>query len=244
MVEDVDFSGWAELLNRFVGVGVRGPRSAERLRALGVDGVRVVGDPALALVRDELSARACPPRVALNVAAPFSTGADAARYHRVIQALVEALEPMCQNGSLVIPIALHRTDVGPTRMVLDALGVPEDVPVAADPAAFFALLEGATLSIGVRLHAAVLSCCAGVPPVLVGYRDKCLDFMESVDLVPLHVPLEAVSRAALQDAIHRVVRGGEPLPRKVLAIAKHWRGELASYAAEIRSALATEVGVG
>lgn len=45
-------------------------------------------------------------------------------------------------------------------------------------------------SVCVRLQGAVLSLCAGTPVILLGYRDKCEDFMHSVESIDTYVDLQ------------------------------------------------------
>ena len=44
-------------------------------------------------------------------------------------------------------------------------------------------------TICVRLHASVLSLCNNIPTILFGYRDKCEDFMSSMDLNEYYIDL-------------------------------------------------------
>jgi polysaccharide pyruvyl transferase WcaK-like protein len=55
-----------------------------------------------------------------------------------------------------------------------------EVHVAATPAEFFSLLDGAAVVVAERLHAAVLAACAGVPFVSLEYQPKCADFAGAV----------------------------------------------------------------
>jgi polysaccharide pyruvyl transferase WcaK-like protein len=83
-----------------------------------------------------------------------------------------------------------------------AVGRAEDVlhwPGSAE--AYLELVGPCTLALVVRLHAAVLSCCAGTPPLMLGYRDKCLDMMASLGLERWHVDLTSPEGDILAPAL-------------------------------------------
>lgn len=175
-----DLSGWAELLNDADGVGVRGPRSAAALRAIGVERAEVVGDPALCLAAGRPVAMDDRPRFAWNVAGT-ATGdraladAEADRSQAVAAMLIEA-------GWEPVLLAMTPEDAPMLAERARALGVSASVHRPRDFAAFAALVGPCTATVAVRLHASVLSTAAGVPSVLVAYADKCVDFLESVGL--------------------------------------------------------------
>jgi hypothetical protein len=59
-------------------------------------------------------------------------------------------------------------------------------------------LEGSYALISVRLHAAALASCVGVPSVLLTYRSKCQDFMSSMGLEFFAVPLSPADAGILR----------------------------------------------
>jgi len=223
----VDLSEWARLLAEPARLGVRGPLTLDRLRDLGLRDVQVVGDLALALAAPRPATQASPPRVAVNVALPpreqYGQGAFA-----ILRALEEPLARLAREGWEIVPVALEDGDC----RHLDALlaGVPgphREVQRPRDAATFFALVQPCAFAVSVRLHGAILSACAGVPPLLLGYRDKCLDFMESVDLADWHMELQAATAAEIRDRV-LAMRAVDPA----------WRGRLVERAQEMARRLA------
>jgi hypothetical protein len=65
---------------------------------------------------------------------------------------------------------------------------------------FMTTVGGGHCLIGVRLHSAVLACASGILPILIAYRDKCYDFMESLNLEHLTVNLAEDSGPAITSA--------------------------------------------
>lgn len=181
--ETQDLSRWAPMLRQFRGLGVRGPRSVARLAAIGVDGAEVVGDPALLLARDRARAAASEPVVALNLSSPAG-GDRVGREAAWLAKAASTLRAMVNAGWRVRPFLMNEQDRSPTQDALQGLPKDRVNPVVrpADAEALMDHLGDCHLTLAVRLHAAVLSCSVGVPPVLLGYREKCQDFMESMDL--------------------------------------------------------------
>ncbi|MCG8402397.1 MAG: polysaccharide pyruvyl transferase family protein [Firmicutes bacterium] len=179
-----DLNGWADILCNAVGVGVRGPLSVARLRTIGLQ-AEVVGDPALLFTLERPSADPSRTRrIAVNVAAPVAASQTSARDQaQAAEALLlEWASPWTKAGWQIVPIAMTPEDVAACRSLMRQLDAP-DVPVhqPRDVAAFQRLVSNCSLMFAVRLHAVVLASTLGVPAVLVGYRGKCQDFMQSLD---------------------------------------------------------------
>ncbi len=47
---------------------------------------------------------------------------------------------------------------------------------------YFSLAEQVDVVLAFKLHAVVLAHCVGSPTISLGYREKCFDYMESMDL--------------------------------------------------------------
>jgi polysaccharide pyruvyl transferase WcaK-like protein len=231
MTDDVELQSWAPLLSRFKRVAVRGPRSAARLEAIGVQDVHVIGDPALALrFTEELSPSPRPPCLALNVARPDRRTRDAIGYDVLEGEMIRVVGSLVDAGWTVEPIAMHRADVEPTDRVLRGLGSSLPVPVAATVEEFFGRVAPCSLMLAVRLHAAVLACCVDVPPLLVGYRDKCSDFMESLALGELLVPFPLQKPDALRAGVALVLRDHARLRASIAREVSLTRARLAEHA--------------
>lgn len=227
--DGVDLSAWAPLLKRFANLGVRGPRSLATLRRLGVEHAEVVGDLALALTRDAPHPADATPTIAVNLSLPAPNepqGDEAVRFDE----LLEALRPLTRRGWAVRPYAMNPADLAPTRGFVERLcgrGVP--VPHLDSVAGFMDYVGPSTLNVTVRLHGAILGCCAGVPPVMLGYRDKCLDFAESIGMADACVYLPAARTGEVTLAVGRGLETAEADRRRVLARCGALRDRLMSY---------------
>jgi len=120
---------------------------------------------------------------------------------------------------------LDRKDLEPLKEFCRRAGISASRIVFKNPVALIRSIQTCDALIGVRLHSAVLAACAGVPPVLIGYRDKCLDFMLSMDLESLHIPLSEETIGTLRERIEEKLDSIERLRTVGSFIhdrARHW----------------------
>lgn len=229
--QDASYSKWLPLLKHFKHLGVRGPLSLIRLQNLGIGSAEVTGDLALALTKENLTCPAQSQSFAFNVCIPQSAE-NTTDSDNLIASFIAVVRSFYQQGMRPVPIALAPDDFEPTRIVLDeALGKHNiQVQVPANHEQYFALVQDCAFMIGVRLHAAVLSCCVGVPPLLIGYRDKCADFMESMELDAWLVPLLNLTAETLWEHVETLSRQRDSLAIKIHSNALKYRKKLENYA--------------
>ena len=233
LAPDVDLRAWKPLLPQFRRVGVRGPRSLAALAAMGVTGnTEVVGDLALCLARPGLVPLSDPPSFAVNLALPNMADYGHGEY-AAFQGLEVAARTLCRAGWRCRPVAMHPSDVLPLTRFLAAIGISETPYLPPNADALLRFLAPCHFTAAVRLHAAVLSCCAGVPPLMLGYRDKCLDFMESMTLSDWHLALQSAGPAETQEKTLSIAAECGSLRLPTLAQSQHWQTRLASYLQQI-----------
>jgi len=233
----VELGPWATLLPRFAHISVRGPLSAERLATLGVTRVDVTGDPAFLLARSSLEPTADPPRVLLNVAQPERPDRTDA-WNASMAALAEALRELAAANWLIEPVAMQARDVADTAEVLAAAGVRAAPWLARDSDSFFRRAAPCTFAITVRLHAGILAACAGVPPVVLGYRDKCLDFCRSIGIYDHHVDLQCAPPEAVRETVERVRAAAERSRPEILQRANERRRAILDFVRRAQPGLA------
>jgi polysaccharide pyruvyl transferase WcaK-like protein len=229
--DGVDVSEWRSLLGGFARLGVRGPRSKRSLEALGLRNAEVVGDLALSLTSDRAVEPAKdPPQVALNIAMPSGQDYDAPA-NAFLSDVATAVRRLVKQGWQVVPFAMASMDTPPVTRFLQEVDLAHlPVPVLTTTRQFFDLIAPCTFTIAVRLHGAILSTCIGVPPLMLGYRDKCLDFMESVELTEWHIALGDAAPGEISDRTARLAEVAPSLRADVLARSQRWRRKLESYA--------------
>lgn len=229
MANRVDILEWKSLLADFKKIGVRGPRSKEALDSIGVANVEVIGDLALFLTRARPVPPADRPQFTVNVSLPPKDKQDSGDYSR-LQELEESVVALIRAGWEPVPIAMHRTDVDPLQQLMarvDRAGTPISVLDTAEQ--FFEKVAPCRFTLAVRLHTAILSCCVGVPPLMLGYRDKCLDFMQSMQMEEWHIGLETAPRGEITEKVRRLSAQPETLRAAILERANGWKERLVEY---------------
>jgi polysaccharide pyruvyl transferase WcaK-like protein len=224
----VDIRDWGSLLKQFKRVGIRGPRSLQALGDIGIDHAEVVGDLALALTEDVPRAPGADNCYVLNAAMSRTGDPDFPRQF-LLDELRSTVQRLAQLGWKPIPIAFCQADVEPTAYVAGAFG-KQGVPVLRRHDEFFERIGHCHFLVGVRLHSAVLSSCIGVPPLLVGYRDKGADFMESMGLQNWLVDPYAAKTGELADKAVQLATNSSDLRETVLNQARLYRDRLQRYA--------------
>lgn len=176
-----DLGSWAGILHKFGAIGVRGPDSRKCLERLGFTNAREVGDLALALAGDLWAMPQEPLTVAVNVTVPGAR--DRASSQQILNVMSAICRDLIAHGYRVLPLVTDKSDIDATMSVCRESGSAcEQVRWLSDADAIVAALRSCVGLVGVRLHSAVLAVCAGVPPVLLSYRPKCMDFMRSMGL--------------------------------------------------------------
>lgn len=228
---EIDFEEWREPLGEFQGIGVRGPRSKKALEGLGVQDIKVIGDLGLSLAQDRPHRAADRPRLGMNVTVP--EGRRAGDYSTLRQISVFA-HRLADAGWEMAPIVLHPWDAEPTREVLSGLPVdPNGFAPARDLEQLWNQLGSCTLTVAGRLHAAVLSSCVGVPPIKIVYREKCLDFMDSMDLSDWCVRLESEDETSAIETANRALDRAPEIREAVWARAREWKEITEAYVKEM-----------
>jgi hypothetical protein len=224
MERDVDISSWAPLLKQFSYIGVRGDGSAARLAAIGIPS-EVVGDLALALaVGRRLAPVGDSPVIAVNLGGSPGTIAAPAFEDAVLDASVNALRPYAAGGWTVVPFATAPGDRPVLERLRAELNLARPVYVPASAEALIEQLAGCRLTLAMRLHSAVFSACAGVPPLSLSYREKCVEFMTSVGLADWSLdPRDELER--LPESLARLEAQSESLRGSLLTRAQEL-GEL------------------
>ncbi len=224
--KSVNISEWIPILKSFQRISVRGPISQTRLESLGIGGVEIVGDPALIFTSRKYSGTKKIGTVAVNFAAPSQENSEQAWR----KDSVESLKYLKKQGWSILPVAMHETDVRIIEDVIKEAGYPRiSVPVYTSVDQFLQSVAQCDFIIAVRLHAAILSCCTSVPPILISYRDKCNDFMGSMNLNDLIVEGSGLNSGRLLDLTKNLATHSKEIRPSVEKIAFTYAQLLSEY---------------
>ena len=192
---DIVFEDWKPVLERFASIDLRGPQSCMKLKGLGLSQVGVCGDVALSLYQErefDQSAK----RVAINVLR------DSVTESQLGEIMGRVIPLLRQQGYSIDAWILNEEDIAFTE---ELIGDQIDrILVLRTHADILKAAEGVAFTVCTRLHAAVFSVTCSIPTVMLAYRDKCLDFMESVGLQASCVDLE--SDGCVEQALDQVQR--------------------------------------
>lgn len=193
-------------------VGVRGPLSQRILREAGLEGAEVVGDPCLLLARREPAGiTSGPPALGVN----WGTGRGSVwggDERKPAAELARAARILVEKGWRLRIYCVWPDD---RRAVEEFTAMlPDDSFSRADyylrAEAFMDDVARCSAFVGLKLHATALALGAGVPSVMLGYRPKCLDFMDSVGLGEHIVRLDQLRAGDLAARVRALrERGGE-----------------------------------
>ena len=223
---------WNEILEGCDFLSVRGPLSASALRNAGLEEIQIIGDPALGLTPERVPAFRMRRRLVINLAREKTD-------YPLFKDVAAIAKEFLQDGGEVVGVALGSGD----RAVIERfrrtyrlpdLRVEEHRRSAED---FLATVAGSTALIGVRLHSAVLACCVGVPCILLAYRSKCFDFMQSMNLDEFCLPLDGQNSGALLRACWRKILFDPGLGEQVYRQAVFWKHKQQSYFARLADRL-------
>lgn len=184
--ETVDFSSWKDILNKFESVNVRGYLSKTRLESIDVPST-VTGDLALLLATGQLK-NTYSKKIGLNLM-------DIPLYNQFWEAIIPILIDLQAEGWQYEALVINPKDLIYTRSYFEKLGLKQhSIKLINSYEGFIQASENLAFTICVRLHGSVLSLCANVPTILFGYRDKCEDFMSSIDLADFYVNLNLLDK--------------------------------------------------
>lgn len=213
---------WLSILRDARYIGVRGPRSAAWLTENGIDGVEVIGDPALSIRPASRKVQTDTGVLGINLGShdPVSGGGEG-----VFDAVVSLIRHALQQGFKVQYFALHAIDAEIGRALKAA--VPSDgfelLPFNASVDETMHQLAGFDYVVGQRLHATILACAQGVPNLSLSYQPKCLDFLESIKHPELALPTEEITSVGLIERFEWLVQSGTVVRNAIVSECDRFR---------------------
>lgn len=177
---DPGIEAWKCVLDRCDFLGVRGPISAEMLRQFGHDRVRVVGDPVLAFACDEINHVPNARTLGLNFGTA-DTRVFGGNETRVKDELVKLATIARQEGWSVEWFVVWPKDLPPTLQAAKESQTEAVIhTLYHDHEAFIQRARPLSVFVGMKLHATLLATCALTPSLMIEYRPKCRDYMQSI----------------------------------------------------------------
>ena len=194
-----ELEAWTQVLARLPSVAVRGPRSVEVLREVGIE-AQAVGDPAL-LVGDEAATGDVEDRVAgLNVGR--SNGLWGDDESAVVEAAVGVARTLLGRGWKVVLVPLSPADPPMLARIASALDGRARVFAAYRQLDdLLDVLRRCHVFVGEKLHSVVLATAVNVPTLALEYHPKCRDFQLSVGRADYIVRTDRLDPDAIMDRL-------------------------------------------
>lgn len=175
---------WGEILKQFNFVGVRGPLSAQLLIEANIKGleIEIVGDPVLTFAFDKLNTYCSNNSniIGLNIGwdRVNQWGTSDYIFNEAVRLAMLAKKYRWNVRWFVV----SPTDAEMTRKVASDSGTSSDIFYIYDnPQEYLNIVKYCNIFVGTRLHSVVLANCAYVPSLMIAYRPKCLDYMQSIE---------------------------------------------------------------
>ena len=237
---------WVEALNRFDYIGVRGPRSKETLTRSGVNTpINVLGDPSLFFTREKVLPRRGKKRIGVNVGRPDVAGEGfiwGRNLNRFLRSFAAFLDRLIDDGWDVEFVPVWAPDIPVIEQTIALTKDPGAISVFRDFLSWEAVigrLAEYDAFVGVKLHAVVLACCAGTPSIMLEYRPKCRDFMDSIGMEEWTIRTDAAEPQALWDRLDALCSQGQSLQARLHDTCMEYRRRLISEGRRVSELLAS-----
>jgi polysaccharide pyruvyl transferase WcaK-like protein len=170
---------WGAVLRPLEYVGTRGPESAETLRRVGVN-AQALGDPVCWFAKTADFWTPDPQLIGMNIGT--SHGHMFGNESAIQKNFVELARRLLAAGHRIEFFCVWPEDLETTRRVAADAGLTNPVihEIYEEAAKFQETVRRMQVFVGIKLHACALAMCSGVPTLIVGYREKCLEFAMTV----------------------------------------------------------------
>lgn len=193
---------WKAILGKCSYIGVRGPLSAQLLTGAGLSDVEVIGDPVLAFAMDRPpdDGSHIPDSLGLNIGQ--ASGRLWGSEDRILQEYISLAKTAKKAGWRVKWFVVYPPDLEITRKAAELSGTGDEIHrIYSDVARYLALVRPLSAFVGMKLHATALAACAYVPSVMLEYRPKCRDFMQSIGQGELTIRTDRVKAEQVWEII-------------------------------------------
>ena len=180
-----ELSDWKEVLSKMNFIGVRGPRSYSRLSNIGIKS-EIVGDTALILSKTNFIPKKREKNLLLNVGT--SNNYVFGEEFVIMNVIIDLAHSLLESGWKITIIYVWPPDRVIALNLFHALNKKMYynkvffINECLNYYNYISLAEIADVLLGFKLHTIVLGHCVGTPAIMLGYNDKCFDYMDSMGL--------------------------------------------------------------
>jgi polysaccharide pyruvyl transferase WcaK-like protein len=201
-----ELADWKTTLKETDYIGVRGPYSQALLKKIGIY-AEILGDLALVLSYEKFLSKKKNKHILVNLGTSrnYVFGNESEIFdicHRLINKLTK------DNWKITLVFVWPNDEEVVTNLYNKIAGhkhnnifIHKEVPSFKE---YFTLTEKVDLVLGFKLHAVVLAHCTGTPAIMLGYREKCFDYMDSMGLHRFCNRTDHLEAEILYDQINEV----------------------------------------
>jgi polysaccharide pyruvyl transferase WcaK-like protein len=229
---------WKPLLDRCEFCGVRGPRSAELLGDIGLDGVEVVGDPILTFAAKDINRTPTPNSIGLNIGTAGTLWGDTARVRDEMIVLAKTAK---EAGWRVEWFVVWPSDLEITRQAAQASGTAQHIHVICkDHELFIKKVRQLSAFVGMKLHSTALATCALTPSIMLEYRPKCLDYMRSINQEKFTFRTDTFSAGAIWEIVREWNQNREAAASSLAQGVQSCQAKQSTFAAKVARMLSPQ----
>ena len=209
-------------------IGVRGKMSYEALERWGLSS-EVIGDPAL-LLEPTANIKRKDDLVLVNLASIKRIwGQEPERVHRE---MIELCKNLKTDGFDVFLLPFCIEDLPLNKRIADESGV-EIFNARKDIQATLDFIASSQVVIGERLHSNIFSACAATPFIMIAYRPKCFDFVDTVGLSKYVLRTDEMSSIRIISLFRDMQRNWDEIHTKLVENVGMYRKRLRDFSARI-----------
>ncbi len=171
---------WCRVLERAEYIGVRGPLSQKSLIDNGLRNVKVVGDPVMIFAydqEDKLQNHQKTIGINIGVSLTHVWGSEEEIYKKY----VDIVRKLKSDSWRISWYVVCPEDLPITLQIAKETNTEDTIhQIFRDVKHYMKTVNNESVFIGMKLHAVVLAITQQVPSIMIEYRPKCRDFMQSI----------------------------------------------------------------
>lgn len=201
-----DIEKWVPLLKQFIYVGVRGPLSQKRLADVGLN-VEIVGDTALAFTNETYQKRAGRKIIGLNIS-PGTGNMMWGDQEVFKKEILSSVQKFIADGFEIRLLPIWKDDLALCKYIDTQVNDSACTTIVAYDTIphYIEELDKCDLFVGLKLHATILATMLRIPSIMLEYRPKCLDYMQSVNMGDYSIRTDQLTRTVLDKKLHELIK--------------------------------------
>jgi polysaccharide pyruvyl transferase WcaK-like protein len=201
----------ANFFNSLEFIGVRGPESKETLAKAGINS-EIIGDLACSFTQALDFWRPTKKRkIGINIG--HSNGLVWGSEEQIYAVYSELIKLLLIKGWEVELYVVWKEDLSISQKLALETGLKlENIIVCTnDLFRYLDRVRTVNVFIGIKLHSVILAMCANVPSVMIEYRPKCRDFMDSVEMLNFCFKSDMIEARTLYEKVEDMCIEGKKI---------------------------------